>query len=281
MYCTEELAGRTIKKRFRKLAKGLGIQPGQLTDENFLVLPQQNLSLSVRNQDNIDALIIKAKEFNPTLVVLDTFISYYGAGEKDSESNRAWFGAVPIALRNLCNCSVIIQHHTRKLTKGENGRAVYYCSMSDDELNSEIRGTSDLAGVSERVWFIWKRHEEQDDFGPVVTISFRNSKAREGDKAAPFFLVVSDPEEDETRIQTQMARKNKKATEMEALLRKVIHIGEEKTKAELVTAFEARGKKKTQTYVWLTRFVNDLILIYDDKKNTYSLNKGMVLITGT
>lgn len=277
MYCTEELDTRTIKSRLRKLARGLGVDPETVNDDNILIIPQQDLSLSLRHPENIEALKAVAQEFKPTLIVLDTFVSYFGAPEKDSDANRAWFNAVPIALRALTGCAVIIQHHTRKLSRGDDGRLIGYTYMSDDELNNEIRGSSDLAGVCERVWFIWKKSEERNDFGPDVQINFRNTKARRGDKHEMLLLVMKDPDEKSTTIQRAIGAKGKRFMEIEHKLREVLFIGEEVDKAELVRRLKTKNVGASQSYEWLAKFVDSGILKMGGSNN-YTLNKSMETI---
>jgi len=277
MYCTEELAGRTIRRRFRKLAKGLGIDPKSITNKNLLIVPQQNLSLSLRSQDNIEAIILKAQEFKPTLVILDTFVSYFGASEQEADKNRAWFGAVPLALRAATNCAVIIQHHTRKMSKLPTGEFVRYSDLTDDQLNNEIRGTSDLAGVSERVWFIWKKSEETDDFGPTVCVNFRNTKAREGDKHEPIYLVIKDTDEDATTICSAIAQKSKKTLEIEKCVKSVLRPTEAVTRLELRKRLEDLGFDKRKAQRWVATFLDSGILV--EKAGLFSFNPSQELIS--
>jgi len=278
MYCTEELAGRTIRRRFRKLAKGLGIDPKSINDRNLLIVPQQNLSLATNKRENIDAILLKAQEFKPTLVILDTFVSYFGASEQDADINRAWFAAVPLALRSLTNCAVIIQHHTRKMGKLASGEFVRYGDLSDDQLNNEIRGTSDLAGVAERVWFIWKKSEEANDYGPTVCINFRNTKAREGDKHDPFYLVIADPTDDSTTIQSAIASKGARHTKIENILRDILPNGVKITRLELAKLFSNKGIPKSPAYRWISTFTDQGILILDINKE-YSINPSRILVS--
>jgi hypothetical protein len=277
MYCTEELAGRTIRRRFSKLRRGLGITKDEITDENLCVIPQQNLSLALRNPAGIDALLLKAQQFKPTLVILDTFVSYFGAPEKDSDANRAWFGAVPIALRAAHNCGVIVQHHTRKLGKDDEGKTIRYGNMSDHELNNEIRGTSDLAGVAERIWFIWKKSEERNDFGPKVCVNFRNTKAREGDKHDAIQLIIQDPDEKTTTIDCAIGIKSKKHQEIEAKLRSVLRSGEQAKITELIKRLAALGISERAGYRWLATFVDERIVLIG-ANGEYSLNPSPILM---
>lgn len=278
MYCTEELAGRTIRRRFKKLAKGLGIDPKLINNDNLCIVPQQNLSLALARRENIDALLLKAQEFKPDLVILDTFVSYFGASETEADANRAWFGAVPIALRSLTGCAVIVQHHTRKMSKMQDGNFIRYSDLSDDELNNEIRGSSDLAGVSERIWFIWKKSEEQNDFGPTVCINFRNTKAREGDKHPSIFLVIQDTDEYTTTVRSAMAAKSKKHVDMEHHFREVLKSGEVVPKPSLIERLKVRGVSKTVAYKWIAAFVDQGVLIVNEHGN-YSLNGSMSVIS--
>ena len=276
MYCTEELAGRTIKKRFRKLAKGLGIDPKTIMDR-LLVVPQQNLSLALSKRENIDALLLLAQQFKPTLVILDTFVSYFGASESDADSNRAWFGAVPIALRSANNCAVLVQHHTRKQSKDNEGNFIRYTNLSDDELNNEIRGTSDLAGVAERIFFIWKKSEERNDFGPTVCVNFRNTKAREGDKHEALHLVIADTDEFTTTVRSALSSKSRKHQEIEAKVRAVLPMGELVTRSELCSRLQAAGLSQTVAYRWITAFTDENILVFTPQKE-FMLNPSQLVV---
>jgi putative DNA primase/helicase len=276
MYCTEELAGRTIKSRFRKLAHGLKADK-ELLKKNLLIVPQQNLSLALARMENIEALILLAQQFRPTLVILDTFVSYFGAPEKDAEVSRAWFGAVPIALRTATNCAVIVQHHTRKQSRDDKGQFVHYSDLSNDELNNEIRGTSDLAGVSERIWFIWKKSEERNDFGPTVQVNFRNTKAREGDKHDPITLVISDLDEYTTTVQSAIAFKSKKHMQMEKILKSALFPNVYVSKVKLMELLVAKGLSRPVAYRWIDFFTDDGTLLLNAEKQ-YSLNLSQLLL---
>lgn len=266
MYCTEEIADNTFLDRFQRLAKGLGIEQ-QDVESTLLLVPQQNLSLALTKPENIDALILKAQEFKPDLVILDTLVSYLGAPDKDADIIRAWFSAVPIAIRNQTGAAVIVQHHVRKQTRKQDGETLRYSDMSDQELQDEIRGSGDLAGVVERLFFIWKKSEEATDFGPTVHINVRNTKARSGDKHDPFLLILADPDEDTTTVKCVIAAKSKKFKEAEEQVRKLLPEGECVTKEELAKRMMATGSTKATVYRRINKLKDDGVLVVTTAKD--------------
>jgi len=171
LYLDEEIGQYEFVRRLRMLAAGMHLDL-DLLHENLLLFPQQGYSL--HTNERIDEFHGTVSDFDPSLIIVDTFISVYGGDENDNSAVRQWFDRVVTPLRPDGR-SIVISHHLNKERK-------------DDRRSkrARIRGATDLYSYPDKVWMSEKISDRASihDSG-VLRTRLNTIKARRGDKLPP------------------------------------------------------------------------------------------------
>jgi RecA-family ATPase len=177
LYINEEMSDRSIWRRVKRLAKGLGVVADQLP---FAVVSRSGIRLKAKHP-SIQRLLVyiqDAKLQPGDVVIVDAFRRVLVGSEKDDEAVREFWRCVDEALSPL-GLTILISHHMRK-PRGKAQATTHEASGSGDVMAG---GDNTIAVVR--------------DSGDSVTVY--QEKNREGEEVPPFVAAFEFPEdEDET-----------------------------------------------------------------------------------
>lgn len=126
----EENDRRELKKRMRRVARGLGVDPQQ---KDIVIAAPSVLRLD--DDESVAELDRLMSQVRPALVVLDPFVRLHRGDENDASSVAALLGRLR-TLSRAHRCAIVVVHHMRKKGEGRGGVAH----------GQRMRGSSDFHG---------------------------------------------------------------------------------------------------------------------------------------
>jgi hypothetical protein len=179
LYFDEEIGEYEFKRRLKRISSAHDMD-SSVVFQNLVLFPQQGHGLA--SEDRIAEFHRIVRDEDPRLVILDTFISFFGDDENDNSLVRRWLGLVVSPLREQGR-AVVVSHHLKKPNWKDTG----------PKLNG-IRGASDIVNQPDKVWFLDKATKRggSNAANPCVNLLFGTGKARRGDPVEPFVLSIED-----------------------------------------------------------------------------------------
>jgi hypothetical protein len=130
LYLDEEMAGRTLRTRLKKLANGLGL-PDSASIPLWL---GSHLGVKLTAPSAIESLLstLKARDIDPDVIIVETLRRVIGGSENEAEDvGRMWEAAEPLLKADK---TLILSHHMRKPGPNGAGSTRHKASGSTDIL---------------------------------------------------------------------------------------------------------------------------------------------------
>ncbi len=139
LYFTAEETNDNFNDRLKKLAKGLNIKENDLINFAWLSIYSQNFQCStyrllhtikggVEKTEFYEYLVNIIAHFNPSLIVLDSLVNFYGLDENNSEHASIFLETLKMISKEY-NCSFLLLHHQTKEAMRVGGEKLFRGSM--------------------------------------------------------------------------------------------------------------------------------------------------------
>ena len=178
-----------FQRRFHKLKVAHGVHGDEYADlleRNISVLNQAGESFS--NKTFLTGIIKKVREFKPHIIVIDSATAMSGVkNENDAVEVRAFTNHVLKPLRQVCNSTVLLIHHTSKL-------AYQDAAERTVRLAALARGSIDWQAGADSSMLLMKEGDEDNPF-----IRLYQTKQRRGFSPGPLKVRLVDGTEGGTR----------------------------------------------------------------------------------
>jgi hypothetical protein len=208
-----------IKRRYNRLCIAHGLtssESQELLQAKFRIGYQTGLNFGTAGY--MEWLTEQVREFQPHTITIDSATAMSGVKDENAATDvRAFFQQKLIPIRNICNSTIIIIHHTNKMI---------YRDPADREVANQglIRGSIDWLAGADSSWLLQKEGEEQPYIRlcqtkqrrgfPPGTLKIRLLDTQEGG----VIPMVLNPPAQENQTRRQQGKRSKQAEGMLTIL---------------------------------------------------------------